>query len=110
MVINMGRKKKPQHLKRQPQTISLPLDIHKHLHDISETGITVSRYIETLIRKDIDSNQTSLEAHVWYCDECDHTFHVPVRRSMHKHRCGKYLEEKHHYRGTLDEYRRGEEE
>jgi hypothetical protein len=106
----MGRKKKALHLRRHPQTISLPLDILKHLHEITEKGLTVSRYIEILIRKEIQGLQTSLSRHVWWCPECDETFHVQKKSAIFKHKCGKWLDNKVHYRGTLEEYNKGGEE
>lgn len=65
----MGRKKKPAHLQRTPCTVSLPLDIQKHLYEISQQGLTVSRYIEKLIRDNLEQNtkQTSLTRHVHRC-------------------------------------------
>lgn len=74
----MGRKKKPAHLQRTPCTVSLPLEIHKHLFEITKKGLTVSRYIEGLIRREIDGNtkQTNLQRHVFSCPnpECEREF------------------------------------
>ena len=71
----MGRKKKPAHLQRTPCTVSLPLDIQKHLYEISQNGLTVSRYIEKLIRDSLEQNtkQTTLIRHVHRCrnDKCE---------------------------------------
>lgn len=105
----MGRKVKPKHLKREPRTISLPLDIHMHLEGIAAKGLTISRYIESLIRKEMTGNQKSLTRHVWYCPDCDHTFHINQKLQLYKHKCGKYLEAEAHYQGTLEEYLKEEE-
>lgn len=69
----MGRKRKPKHLKRQPCTVSLPLDVHLHLDEISKSGLTISRYVEKLIRDNIEgkTKQTSLQRHVYSCPNPD---------------------------------------
>lgn len=74
----MGRKKKPLHLKRQPCTVSLPLDVHAHLHKISEAGMTVSRYVESIVRREMEGNQRSLVRHHWLCpnENCAHEWHT----------------------------------
>lgn len=67
----MGRKRKPKHLKRQPLTTSLPIDIHLHLDKIASKGLTISRYVERLIRRDMEGDQAALVYHEWMC-ECGH--------------------------------------
>jgi len=105
----MGRKRKAMHNKRHPCTVSLPVDIHLHLDKIKDNGLTISRYIESLIRKEMTGNQKSLTRHVWYCPDCDHTFHINQKLDLYKHTCGRYLEAKNDYQGTLEEYLQEEE-
>lgn len=74
----MGRKRKPKHLKRQPCTVSLPMDIHLHLDDIAKSGLTVSRYVEKLIRDNMEgkTKQTTLQRHVFKCpnESCEREY------------------------------------
>lgn len=109
----MGRKRKAMHNKRHPCTVSLPVDIHLHLDTIKDKGLTISKYVETLIRQAMaSSNQTTLERHVWWCPECDIRFHTSksISHGVFKHSCGTWLEKDLHYRGTLDEIKKEEEE
>jgi hypothetical protein len=100
----MGRKRKPKHLKREPLTVSLPLDIHLHLDTIAAKGFTISRYVERLIRADNDSKQTTLNRHVWWCPVCDQRFHINRDVDTYKHpKCGEYLQKDVHYRGIYEE-------
>lgn len=60
----MGRKRKPMSKKRHPCTVSLPVDIHLHLDKIKDSGLTISRYVEQLIRKEIEKGQTTLNGYL----------------------------------------------
>ena len=107
----MGRKRKPKHLKRQPLTTSLPVDVHLHLDKIAAKGLTISRYVESLIRQDMKSNQKSLIRHVWWCPHCDIRFHTSqsISNGVVKHSCQNWLEKDLHYRGTLEDVLKEEE-
>lgn len=99
--------------KRHPCTVSLPVDIHLHLDKIKDSGLTISRYVENLIRQNmVEKSQTSLVRHVWYCPKCDLTFHTSasIEHGIFKHSCGTWLDKENHYQGTLDEYKKEEEE
>lgn len=98
--------------KRHPCTVSLPLEIHLHLDKIKESGLTISRYVENLIRQNMASSQTSLERYVWWCPDCDKRFHTSksIESGVMKHSCGRWLEKNLHYRGTLDQVQKEEEE
>ena len=102
----MGRKRKPKHLKRQPLTTSLPTDVHLWLDKIAEKGLTVSRYVEGLIRRDMDKDQTSLVQHVWECS-CGQRWRTtrPTKTIAKCPGCRAYVYEEG-YRGIW----RGEEE
>lgn len=110
----MGRKIKPRHLKRDHVSISLPLDVIIFLDEyVARTGGTRSRYLESLVREAMLKGQTTLDQvrHVWWCPQCDVNFHTARDAGgVMKHSCGTYLEEKTHYRGTLEEWKKKEEE
>ena len=81
-VNKMGRKRISKHLKRQPCTVSLPLDIHLHLDKVSHHQ-TVSKYIEYLIRKDIRGKQASLLNHKHICKKCGYVVINEINEKEH---------------------------
>lgn len=66
----MGRKIKPRHLKRDRISISLNLDVLRHLDLIASKGGTRSRYIEGLITKAMLKGQATLSGFIYKCKTC----------------------------------------
>lgn len=68
----MGRKRKPRNMKREPITISLPMDL---VRDFDNTlgKRTRSRAIESILRKFMQRGQTTLKitSYLYKCKTCD---------------------------------------
>lgn len=87
----MGRKRKAMHNKRHPCTVSLPVDIHLHLDTIKDSGLTISRYLEQLIRKEIEKGQTTLNGYLYGCKECEAQYHSKaVLKSNYCRKCQNF--------------------
>ena len=102
----MGRKLKPDGLRRKTCTMSLPLDVIAYLDKAAlQAGVARSRIIEGAVRDAMRKGQATLTdfRHVWWCPSCDSRFTVSKETQTIKHTCGKWLDKSVHYRGIYEE-------
>ena len=102
----MGRKLKPDGLRRKTCTMSLPLDVIAYLDKMAlQAGVARSRIIEGTVRDSMRKGQTTLSESrfIWWCPSCDERFTTSKESQVLKHSCGKWLDKPVHYRGIYEE-------
>lgn len=88
----MGRPIVPDHLKRRPITISMPLDVVMFLDNYkSKTGNSRSRLIESFIRQRMTTHQTSIEDRwAFNCEKCKAEYNANSPKAEKCPRCNTF--------------------